>query len=168
MSASLQSAPVSERALGDRRLRQHHPVSPISPHLAKRGHSAVVRSLPNSRYRPLWVRSLVSGQRFSSTLAVGLALSVLTVYGQTVYSQQLWDQEYQRLETLRRLERQLKMANAVLKEQVAQQAVSPLAGFVQPTIANTIFLPLDPRPVAPPPVTVPIELKPVVRVPLGY
>jgi hypothetical protein len=67
-------------------------------------------------------------------------MSVLTVYGWTVYVQQRWGQEYSKFETLKKQERQLISGNEALKNQMAQQAESPNSGLMVPDPNHTIFL----------------------------
>lgn len=129
--------------------------------------SPVVRKLPQAKPLPGWLKLLIAAQRSSSVLTLCLVGSVLAVYGWTVYSQQLWSTNYQRLETLQRNERQLTAANEVLKNQIAQQAESPNSGLVIPRPDQTIFLQPAPLrdPVAAPASPAP-DLQPVR--PLGY
>lgn len=127
-----------------------------------------VKRLPNNRALPLWLRSLMGAQKSLSILTWGLATAVLSVYGQTVYSQQLWSQEYRKLETLQRDERQLTAASELLKNQIAQQAEGSRTGLVPANPANTLFLqpaPQRPAPVAAP---APVVANPASSAPIGY
>ncbi len=95
--------------------------------------------------KPSWISSLTFIQRCSDLVAFLLVAATLSIYSWTVYTQQQWAQEYRKLETLQRHERQLTTANEVMKDQLAQQAESPATGLVTPTQANTIFLPPAPQ-----------------------
>jgi hypothetical protein len=53
----------------------------------------------------------------------------LSLYGLTVYGEQRWSQDYQKLETLRLQEQQLSAASEVLKHQLAKEAQNPETGL---------------------------------------
>lgn len=111
-----------------------------------RRNATTVQPLPNLQRIPDWLQSLTKFQKLSAIAAFSLTATVLAVYGQTVYSQQLWNQEYQKLGTLQRHERQLTTANEGLKHQLALQAERPGTNLVLPSPANTIFMqPAPPR-----------------------
>lgn len=117
---------------------------------------------------PAWLRSLVTLQRTSNLVCFFLIASTLGVYAWTVYTQQMWSQEYRKLETLQRHERQMTATNEALKNQLAQEAERPGTGLVAPNPANTIFLPPAPqRQSLPKPAETPTsETSPTT--PLGY
>lgn len=128
----------------------------------------VARINPSLRTMPGWLRSLVFLQRSSDLISVLLVGATLSIYSWTVWTQQQWTQEYRQLETLQRQERDLTSANETLKEQLAQQAESPASGLVNPTTANTIFLPpakeRKSNAIAKPNTS----QQPAVTIPLGY
>jgi hypothetical protein len=104
-------------------------------------------------------------QQSSTLITFCLSVGALAVYSWTVYSQQLWGREYQRLETLQRNERQLVTASESLKNQLAGQAATSESGLILPSSENTIFLQTAPaRQINPIPVTTP-SASPK---PLGY
>jgi hypothetical protein len=97
-----------------------------------------------------------------------LVVGALITYGWTVYTQEQWGKEFDRLEALKTKERELISTNEVLKNQMAEQAEKPTAGLLLPDPSNAIFLtpapqrpPVKPRPVAPGAEPDPIR-------PLGY
>ncbi len=124
-----------------------------------------VRQLPVQDRPPQWLRSLLLIQQASVVATFVLAGSVLVVYGWTVYSQQLWGKEYQKLENLRRSERQFTTNSEVLKNQIVKQAERPGAAMVPQSPDSLVFL--KPAParsgtaIAPAPQASPIP-------PLGY
>lgn len=127
----------------------------------------VVRSMPTPERYPLWLQLLAITHRVSSVVSFGMVVSVLAVYGWTVYSQQLWDREYRRLESLQRQERQLTAANELLKTQMAQEAEHPSSGLVSPSLDRAIFLrPAPQRPPRNPAATTPSPSVPLG--PIGY
>ncbi|MCW6035934.1 hypothetical protein K4A83_06560 [Spirulina subsalsa FACHB-351] len=89
---------------------------------------------------PIWLRVLLGIQHGSSIVTFCLITAVLIVYSSTVYIQQQWSQDYRRLENLQRAQRNLTVADELLKNQLAQQANRPETGMVAPSPDNTIFL----------------------------
>lgn len=130
-----------------------------------------VKAPPFQRSMPLWVRSLLNLHRSSSVLTFLLVGACLSVYGWTVYSQQMWSFEERKLETLRRQEQQLAAANEILKHQMAQEAELPGTGLVAPDPSAILFL--EPAPQRPPVVPrhnsePPASSERYVPKPLGY
>lgn len=122
----------------------------------------------SERPKPVWLSSLLLLQRGSDLIAFILVATTLTIYSWTVYTQQQWSQEYSKLQELQRKERQLTAANAVMKNQLAQQAERPGTGLVNPTPANPLVLPASPqRPTQTTP-TQSADPESVAKTPLGY
>lgn len=111
-----------------------------APVAQPRQSASVVKVLPNPRWQPLWLRSLVGVQQASTVGVVLLLGTALSLYGLTVYGEQRWNVEYQKLETLRRSEQQLNAASEVLKHQLATEAQNPDTGLAPQKPAETIFL----------------------------
>ncbi|MEG3894359.1 MULTISPECIES: hypothetical protein [unclassified Microcoleus] len=105
-----------------------------------RAQASVLKVMPDRQSQPVWLRSLLRVQRASSAAVVLLLGGALTLYGLTAYSEQRWNQEYQKLETLRRGEQQLSAASEVLKHQLAKEAQNPETGLAPQKPADTIFL----------------------------
>jgi hypothetical protein len=120
------------------------------------------------RVTPAWLSPLLILQRSSDVVSFVLISATLALYSWTVYTQQQWAQEYHKLENLQRNERHLTTTNAVIKDQLAQQAEKPATGLVTPTPANTIFLPPAPQRKSS---TAPTQMaapEPAAKAPLGY
>ncbi|MCC5636074.1 hypothetical protein LC593_09430 [Nostoc sp. CHAB 5844] len=100
--------------------------------------------VPTAEVLPNWLLQLYTVHRYSSVVTFLLVAVALVVYGGTVYSQELWSQEFRRLQNLQRNERQLTTTNAMLKNKMAEEAEQPSAGLVSPTPDKTIFLPSAP------------------------
>jgi hypothetical protein len=112
----------------------------------------VVTALPKTPAIPGWLKLLVRTHRASLMVTFLLVGSVLAAYGWTVLIQQQWGQEYRRLETLKKHERQLVAGNEAIKNQMAEQAESPTSGLMVPDPSNAFFLaPAPNRPPAEPP-----------------
>ena len=138
-----------------------------------RPEASVLKVLPNSRFQPAWLRSLLQVQRASSVAVMLLLGGALSLYGLTVYSEQRWSQEYQKLETLRLREQQLSATSEVLKNQLAKEAENPETGLASQKPGELIFL--QPAPVgrSPQAATIPSpepvrSRQGVVETPLGY
>ncbi|MBD2040781.1 hypothetical protein [Microcoleus sp. FACHB-672] len=132
-----------------------------------------VKILPTPGNTPLWLSWLVRVQQSSSLLTLISVAACLSVYGWTVYCQQVSGNESRKLNNLRRQEQQLAAANAVIKHQIAQQAELPGSELVPPDPSQIIFLePAPPRTKpAIPPVPDPQSSagsKEAVKTPLGY
>ncbi|WP_339384391.1 hypothetical protein [Microcoleus sp. LEGE 07076] len=109
--------------------------------------ASVLKVMPDRQWQPMWLQSLLRVERASSAAVILLLGGALTLYGLTVYSEQRWSQEYQKLETLRLREQQLTAASEVLKHQLAKEAQNPETGLAPQSPADTIFLqPIPDRP----------------------
>ncbi|MBD2364568.1 hypothetical protein H6G36_25900 [Anabaena minutissima FACHB-250] len=119
-----------------------HPTSRSSPKPRSSNSKFLnVPVVPTATAMPLWLLRLHTLNRHSSVVAFLLVAATLVVYGCTVYAQDLWDQNYRRLQNLQRHERQMTTTNATLTNKIAEEAENSKTGLVSPTPANTIFLP---------------------------
>jgi hypothetical protein len=118
---------------------------------------------------PLLLRLILFLQHSSSAIAFALVGAVLLAYASTVYIQQQWSEEYRKLESLQREMRNLTAADAIFKENLAQQAEQPETGLVMPTPDNNIYLaPSQVQPTAKPaPKTAPAASS-ASNLPIGY
>lgn len=174
--AWLHSRPFSsaKRGRAQNSLRLASPTAPLG-HVS----SAGVRPTPltrasdqtltlSQRSAPIWLSPLLFLKRSSDIITFLLVAGTLGIYSWTVYTQQQWSQEYRKLETLQRHERQMTTANAALKDQLAQQAESPAAGLVNPTRPNAIVLPPAPQRQSHTASTKTSDSEPAGKTPLGY
>ncbi|MBW4640222.1 MAG: hypothetical protein KME05_18740 [Gloeocapsa sp. UFS-A4-WI-NPMV-4B04] len=95
--------------------------------------------------KPIWLLRLYTLQRPSSAVMFLLVTVMLTVYSWTVYSQKMWSQSYNKLESLQRHERQLTTTSEVLKNKLAVQAQQPGTNLVPQNPTKAIFLPPAPQ-----------------------
>ena len=103
--------------------------------------SNAIPVVPNSESSlPWWLLRWQNFQRYSSIAAFLLVMANLTVYGWTVYAQQLWSQNSRKLQELQRQERQITTANETIKNKMAKEAEKPTAGLVAPTPDRTVFV----------------------------
>lgn len=136
--------------------------------ISSRARQKVEKLNTASSANPIWLSPLLFIQRSSDIVTFVLVASTLCLYSWTVYTQQQWSQDYRKLENLQRDERHLTTTNAVIKDQLAQQAEKPATGLVSPSPANTIFLtPAPQRQVRTNP-TKTANSEPVAKNPLGY
>ncbi|MEQ8975052.1 MAG: hypothetical protein RIE73_32290 [Coleofasciculus sp. C1-SOL-03] len=142
--------------------------SRVSPLASRTSHQKVERLNTSRERTPGWLRSLMILQRGSDVITLILGIVTLTIYSWTVYTQQQWTQEYRKLGTLQRNERDLTTTNEIIKDQLAQQAERPATGLVIPNTANTIYLsPAPQRQVQESPNQKP-EQETLAKTPLGY
>jgi len=135
--------------------------SPATVRLAptpRRTPAPSVQSLPVARPMPAGLQALLVAQQVATPITFLLVAATAVVYGWTVYTQQLWSQQFQRMETLQRQERQLMAADEVLKNDLAQQALNPTSGLAPADLNSTVFLDAPPElppeaiaPITPPP-----------------
>jgi hypothetical protein len=145
-------------------------VSPIQPNQIPIRESAKVRRIdPSSQKKPVWLKFWTFLYHSSSLVTIVLMGATLTVYGWTVYTQELWSQSYRRLESLQRQERELTANHESLKEYLAQQANNPGTGLVTPKTSNAVFLPPVPElPLKEPPPMNRVKIETLPTTPLGY
>jgi hypothetical protein len=125
-----------------------------------------VKALPNRPLLPSWLRSLLKIQKTSLGLAVVLATATVGAYGWSVYSQQLWGKEYNRLKQLRHQERQLTASSEMLKHDIAKHVNASQLGLVPQSAEQVVFLKSAPeRKPAPTRETAPAQPP---AAPLGY
>ncbi|URR34410.1 hypothetical protein NBE99_07040 [Thermosynechococcus sp. HN-54] len=119
-----------------------------------------IRPLPKPQIS-LWQKALLGIQWVSGVAATSALVAVLPLYGWSALSEQQWSQAYQRLETLKRQERELLINNETLRYRVTQQVQRAPQGLLPQTPQHILFLPnegkMTPRthverpPVTPPP-----------------
>jgi hypothetical protein len=87
-------------------------------------------------------------QRLSIVATVLLTLSVFAIYGWTVYAQEQWNQQYKKLEQLKRQERQLTNATGSFDNEMMQSIQKKPGELVRERPEQSIFLqaaPLRPK-----------------------
>ncbi|MFN4279212.1 hypothetical protein [Thermosynechococcus sp.] len=99
-----------------------------------------IRPLPQPQM-PLWQKTLLGMQWFSGVAATGALLAVIPLYGWAALSEQQWSQAYDRLETLKRQERELLVSNETLRYRVTQQVQQAPQGLVPQTPQHVLFVP---------------------------
>ena len=109
-----------------------------------------VKRLPrtNSFPLPLWLRVLMVTQKLSIIMTVMLTISVFAIYGWTVYAQEQWNQQYKKLEQLKRQERQLTTAEGVFDNDMLRSVQKNPGELVRERPEQSIFLqaaPLRPK-----------------------
>lgn len=113
-----------------------------------------VKRLPqtNSFPLPVWLRFLVTTQKLSIAATVLLTVSVFAIYGWTVYAQDQWNQQYKKLEQLKRQERQLSNATGSFDNEMMRSIQKNPGDLVRESSTNALFLqaaPLRPKREAP-------------------
>jgi hypothetical protein len=115
------------------------------PQLSRRTN---LKPLPIVDDRPSWLKSIMGIQTTVAGVTLLMVGSTLGVYGWSVNSQQRWGENYRRLETLRRNERQLIAGTEAMKHNIAQTADPKMLGLETKKSENTVFVqPAPPRPI---------------------
>ena len=109
-----------------------------------------VKRLPRTNSFPLppWLRVLMVTQKLSIAMTVMLTISVFAIYGWTVYAQEQWNQQYKKLEQLKRQERQLTTAEGVFDNDMLRSVQKKPGELVRERPEQSIFLqaaPLRPK-----------------------
>ncbi|PZV16501.1 MAG: hypothetical protein DCF20_08300 [Pseudanabaena sp.] len=87
-------------------------------------------------------------QKLSIAATVLFTISVFVIYGWTVYSQEQWNQQYKKLEQLKRQERQLTNAAGSFDNEMLQTIQKKPGDLVRESSEKSIFLqaaPLRPK-----------------------
>lgn len=122
------------------------PKSKIDP-----GTKISAKRLAKAKISPLsptastWLQWLIISQRYTSAIAFILIGGTLSSYAAIVYSQQLWNHEYQKLQSLQRTERELTTAEELRKNQLAETASTENQGLKPPTPEDNFFLEAAPE-----------------------
>jgi len=109
-----------------------------------------VKRLPrtNGFPLPMWLRVLMSTQKLAIAATVMLTISVFAIYGWTVYAQEQWNQQYKKLEQLKRQERQLTSAEGSFDNDLLRSVQNKPGDLVRERPDQSIFLqaaPLRPK-----------------------
>ncbi len=149
MTASRASSPDPQRSPQplDRPLDRKHKLRQAIPQPIKNRN---IKRLPrtNSFPLPLWLRVLMTTQKLSIAATVILTISVFAIYGWTVYAQEQWNQQYKKLEQLKRQERQLTNAAGSFDHEMLQSIQKKPGDLVRESPEKSIFLqaaPLRPK-----------------------
>jgi hypothetical protein len=149
MTASRARSPEPQRSSQplDRTLDRKNKLRQASPQPIKNRN---VKRLPrtNSFPLPLWLRVLMTTQKLSIAATVILTISVFAIYGWTVYAQEQWNQQYKKLEQLKRQERQLTNAAGSFDNEMLQSIQKKPGDLVRESPEKSIFLqaaPLRPK-----------------------
>jgi hypothetical protein len=97
---------------------------------------------------PLWLRLLLTTQKLAIVSTVLLTISVFAIYGWTVYAQEQWNQQYKKLEQLKRQERQLTNAQGSFNNEMMQSIQNKPGELVRERPEQSLFLqaaPLRPK-----------------------
>ncbi|MEI6330741.1 MAG: hypothetical protein ACOYN8_01390 [Pseudanabaena sp.] len=138
-----------DRALDRKNKRLSSRQSKTNKNTNKSANSNVKR-LPrtNGLPLPLWLRVLMSTQKLSIAVTIILTISVFAIYGWTVYAQEQWNQQYKKLEQLKRQERQLTSAEGSFDNNLLRSVQNKPGDLVRERPEQSIFLqaaPLRPK-----------------------
>ncbi|MEI6430300.1 MAG: hypothetical protein WCO45_18245 [Pseudanabaena sp. ELA607] len=129
------------------KLSRRHSRSKSAPKGAATGRNkSKVSALPRHRQIPfpLWLKALMAAQNLSIAATILLTASVFGIYGWTVYAQDQWNQQYKKLEHLKRQERQLTTAEEALDNNLIRSVQQQPGDLVRERPEQSIFLPAAP------------------------
>jgi hypothetical protein len=137
MTAARDYLPTPPPSRSTRRRKKAIPPSVYQSHPG----ASKVTTLPTKpKQLPLALQFMLLVQKSSTTLTFGLVAITLVVYAWTVYAPTLWSQEFSKLKTLQRNERQLTSTNESIKNTMAQRAEQAGSGLTPPNPHQSIFL----------------------------
>jgi hypothetical protein len=93
-----------------------------------------------AKKRPKWLKSLDMVQKTTAILGLVLLGTTGALYVSTYNTPQKWSQQYKKLESLQRNERELTVINETYKHQLSQEAQKKSSGLIAPTPERVIFL----------------------------
>ncbi len=99
-----------------------------------------------ARSAPPWFLLLLTLRKVSTPVVLLLTLSVLPLYGWSVYTQRNWGQTYAQLEQLKRDERNLSLKQEARLHHVNENAEMNPAGLTPKGPHNTLFIKPEPAP----------------------
>ncbi len=134
---------------------------------APRNSRTTLQAMPDRMPLPGWLRLLKQTEKASLMVAFGLVSAAVATYGWAVYSQQLWGSNFNRLNTLRRDERQLLKSSELMKNDIARHNDPKQYGLVPRNAEHIVVIPPAPlRSALPTRSTVDPKAKPIT--PIGY
>lgn len=130
--------------------RAPQPLDRKGKRLPKSDPNRNIKRLPrtNSFPLPMWLKVLIVTQKISITTTVLLACTVFAIYGWTVYAHDQWNQQYKKLELLKRQERQLTNAAGSFNNEMLQSIQNKPGDLVRESPSKSLFLeaaPLRPK-----------------------
>ncbi|ELR96581.1 hypothetical protein [Gloeocapsa sp. PCC 73106] len=99
-----------------------------------------VKSITTTKELPIELKILIFLQKSTSISALILIAVALLIFGLSVSIPQLWSQDYKKLKTLQRQERQLTATNETLRNQLVQQRENQHRNATYPKPDNALFL----------------------------
>ncbi len=103
-----------------------------------------LKAMPDRTPLPVWLRALKKIENLSVMVALLLVGSAVITYGWAVYSQQLWGKNYNRLDTLRRDERQILKGSELMKNDIARRTDPKQYGLVPRNSDHMVVIPSAP------------------------
>jgi hypothetical protein len=107
---------------------------------ARSNEQKVTRLSDRMKERPKWLKSLDLVQKTTAILGLLLLGTTGVLYVSAYNTPQKWSQQYKKLESLQRDERELTVINETYKHQLSQEAQKKSSGLLAPTPERVIFL----------------------------
>jgi len=107
--------------------------------------------LPRELPEPQWLGSLIFLQKLVLGTATLLTSAALISYSWSVHTHTQWNQQYQKLQMLKRQERGLTVAIETLENDLVQNLPHYESGLVRETRERSWYITVDPKPIPTPP-----------------
>ncbi|AFY68665.1 hypothetical protein Pse7367_0354 [Thalassoporum mexicanum PCC 7367] len=89
---------------------------------------------------PAWLKLLLTVQRISIVSTVLMTTAVFGTYSYTVYAQKLWNEQFHKLEDLKRDERQLTAAEALVNDNIVSNVENSPGQLTREKPTQTLFI----------------------------
>jgi hypothetical protein len=89
---------------------------------------------------PAWLKLLLVVQRISITSTILMTTAVFGTYSYTVYAQKLWNEQYHKLEDLKRDERQLTATEAMVSDNIVSNVEKSPGQLTREKPGQTLFI----------------------------
>jgi hypothetical protein len=124
-------------------------------------------SLPRELPEPMWLKGLTVLQKLSLGTATLLTTAALISYSWSVHTQAQWNQQYQKLQILKRQERNLSAAIETFENDLVQNLSRYVPGLVRESREQSWYVIVEPNaiPTVPPASAVPPSLTPTLTPP---
>jgi len=101
-------------------------------------------SLPRELPEPMWLKGLTVLQKISLGTAALLTTAALISYSWSVHTQTQWNQQYQKLQILKRQERNLSAAIETFENDLVQNLTRYVPGLLRESRERTWYITIEP------------------------
>ncbi len=117
-------------------------------------------SFPRELPEPMWLKSLTLLQKISLGTAALLTTAALISYSWSVHTQAQWNQQYQKLQILKRQERNLSAAIETFENDLVQNLTRYVPGLMRESREQSWYVTVEPSAIPSVPPAVPVAPSP--------